>query len=89
MRSYKYCLQRGGCFVGLGVVVGTFFWFLLGVFNPNIVNKAGADWMWSGGRDDLIRNLYFKPDGAFRRYGKAGLLATLFLGSAGIYFLFG
>ena len=75
--------------MGLGVVVGTFFSFLLGVFNQHIVNKAGPDWMWSGGRDDLVRSLYFKPNGAFRRYGKAGLLATLSLGSAALFALFG
>jgi len=75
--------------VGLGVVVGSFCSFLLGVFNPKIVNKAGPDWMWSGGRDDLVRSLYFKPNGAFRRYGKAGLLATLSLGSAALFALFG
>lgn len=73
--------------MALGVVVGTFFSFLLGIFNPQLANKAGPDWMWTGGRDDLIRNLYFKPDGRFRRYGRIALLATLSLGSAAIYWL--
>ena len=32
-----------------------------GIFNPYVVNKAGPDWMWGGGRDDVMRNLYFRP----------------------------
>jgi hypothetical protein len=66
--------------VALGVIVGTFCSFLLGIFNPYLVNKAGPDWLWGGGRDDLIRNLYFRPNGSFRRYGRAALVATLCLG---------
>ena len=66
----------------LGALVGTFFSFVLGLFNPGVINKAGPDWLWVGGRDDVIRNLYFRPDGTFRRYGRLALLATLFGGSA-------
>jgi hypothetical protein len=73
--------------VAFGVVVGTFFSFLLGIFNPYVVNKAGPDWMWTGGREDLIRNLYFKPNGTFRRYGRIALVATLSLGSVAAYSL--
>jgi hypothetical protein len=75
--------------VALGVVVGTFFSFLLGIFNPYVVNKAGPDWMWTGGRDDLIRNLYFKPNGTFRRYGRLALVATVCFGTIALYALFG
>ena len=75
--------------MAVGVVVGTFFSFLLGIFNPYVVNKAGPDWMWTGGRDDLIRNLYFKPNGSFRRYGRIALVATVCLGSLALYALFG
>src|SRR5258708_26570039 len=56
--------------------------FLIGILDPRIVNKAGPDWMWMGGRDDVIRNLYFKPNGSFRRYGRAALLVTFVAGSA-------
>ena len=73
--------------MALGVVVGTFVSFLLGIFNPSVTNKAGPDWMWTGGRQDVIRNLYFKPNGSFRRYGRLGLIATLFLGSIAVYWL--
>ena len=65
-----------------GVMVGTFFAFLLGIFNPAVVNKAGPDWLWMGGRDDVIRNLYFKPNGSFKRYGRAALFLTLIAGTA-------
>jgi hypothetical protein len=75
--------------VAVGVVVGTFFSFLLGIFNPYVVNKAGPDWMWTGGRDDFIRNLYFKPNGTFRRYGRVALVATVCLGALALYRLFG
>jgi len=70
-----------------GVMVGTFFAFLLGIFNPAVVNKAGPDWMWAGGRDDLMRNLYFRPNGAFRRYGFVALTFTLVAGSSAILWL--
>ena len=71
----------------LGMVVGTFFSFLMGIFDPRVVNKAGPDWMWSGGRDDIVRNLYFRPNGSFRRYGRLALVATLLAGSASLYWM--
>lgn len=70
-----------------GVVVGTFFSFLLGIFNPVVVNKAGPDWLWAGGREDLVRNLYFRRDGKFRRYGRPALVLTLALGCAALYWI--
>jgi len=77
----------GRLLVALGVIVATFVSFVLGIFNPYVINKAGPDWLWTGGRDDAIRNLYFKPNGTFRRYGRAALLATLFLGPTALYWL--
>jgi len=71
----------------LGVFVGTFSSFVLGLFNPYVVNKAGPDWLWSGGRDDVIRNLYFRPNGTFRRYGRMAMVLTLAAGSAALYWL--
>ena len=71
----------------VGAFVGTFFSFLLGVFNPYVVNKAGPDWLWGGGRDDIIRNLYFKPNGTFRRFGRVALLGTVFAGTGALYWL--
>jgi hypothetical protein len=70
-----------------GAFVGTFCAFLLGIFNPEVVNKAGPDWLWMGGRDDTLRGLYFRPNGSFRRYGRAALLVTLFAGSAALYWI--
>ena len=70
--------------MALGVIVGTFFSFLLGIFNPYVVNKAGPDWLWAGGRNDVVRNLYFRPNGSFRRFGRLALLATLFAGCASL-----
>lgn len=71
----------------LGAFVGTFFSFVLGLFNPYVANKAGPDWLWGGGRDDVIRNLYFRPNGAFRRYGRAALMLTLIGGSVALYWM--
>jgi hypothetical protein len=71
----------------VGTLVGTFFAFLLGTFNPQLVNKAGPDWLWMGGREDVIRNLYFRPNGSFRRYGRLALLATVIAGSAACYWM--
>ena len=73
--------------MALGMVVGTFCSFLLGLFNPYVLNKAGPDWMWTGGRDDVLRNLYFKPNGSFRRYGRVALVATLSVGAIALYWL--
>ena len=33
-----------------GMMVGTFFSFLLGIFHPGVANKAGPDWLWMLGR---------------------------------------
>ena len=73
--------------MALGMIVGTFFSFLMGIFNPMVVNKAGPDWLWGGGRDDLIRNLYFRPNGSFRRYGRVALIVTIFAGTLALYWL--
>jgi hypothetical protein len=70
-----------------GMMVGTFFSFLLGIFNPMIANKAGPDWLWMGGRGDVLRNLYFRPNGSFRRYGRPALVLTFILGSASFYWI--
>jgi hypothetical protein len=66
-----------------------FFSFVLGMFNPAVADKAGPNWLWMGGRDDVIRSLYFRPDGSFRRYGRLALAVTLFTGSAAAYWLLG
>ena len=71
----------------LGVFVGTFLSFLMGLFNPYVANKAGPHWLWVGGRDDVIRNLYFRPNGTFRRYGRVALMLTLAGGSVALYWM--
>ena len=70
-----------------GMVVGTFSSFVMGMFNPYVVNKAGPDWLWAGGRDDILRNLYFRYDGSFRRYGRLAMVATLAGGSASLFWM--
>ena len=72
-----------------GMLVGTFFSFLMGIFNPLIANKAGPDWLWMGGRDDALRSLYFKPNGAFRRYGFLALMLTLVAATLALFWLGG
>jgi hypothetical protein len=67
--------------------LGTLASFLIAIFDPRVVNKAGPDWLWVGGRDDVIRSLYFKPNGAFRRYGFVALMLTLAAGSAALFWL--
>lgn len=84
--NYNRPLQKGGSKV-FGMLVGTFCSFVMGIFNPYVVNKAGPDWMWGGGRNDLVRNLYFRHDGTFRRYGRLALIATLFGGSAAVFWM--
>ena len=69
--------------------LGALVTFLIGIFDPRVVNKAGPDWLWMGGRDDVIRSLYFKPNGAFRRYGFVALMLTLAAGSAALLWLGG
>ena len=67
-----------------GTLVGTFCAFLFNLVNPAVVNKAGPDWLWAGGRSDFVRNLYFRPNGAFRRFGLIGLIVTFAAGSAAL-----
>ena len=68
-------------------LVGTFVSFILRIADPRVHNKAGPDWLWLGGRDDVIRNLYFRPNGSFRRYGRPALALTFILGSAALYWI--
>ena len=63
-----------------GMVVGSCVSFFLGLLRP----AAGPDWMWAGGREDVIRSLYFRPNGSFRRHGRAALFLTLVAGSAAL-----
>ena len=63
-------------------MLGALASFVIGIVDPRIINKAGPDWLWMGGRDDVIRNLYFKPNGSFKRYGRAALFVTLVAGTA-------
>ena len=67
--------------------VGAFASFLMALIDPRVANKAGPDWLWMGGRDDVVRNLYFRPNGTYRRYGRIGLLATFALGAAAIFWV--
>jgi hypothetical protein len=67
--------------------VGALASFLMLLLDPRVANKAGPDWFWMGGRDDIVRNLYFKPDGSFRRYGFVGLVGTLAFGSAALFWI--
>jgi hypothetical protein len=68
-------------------LVGTFVSFVLGMLNPKILNKAGPDWLWMGGREDVVRNLFFRPNGSFRRYGLPALVLTFIVGSAALYWI--
>jgi len=63
--------------------------FLLGIVDPRVVNKAGPDWLWMGGRDDVVRNLFFQPNGKFKRYGLLALMLTFAVGAAALYWLIG
>jgi hypothetical protein len=67
--------------------VGALASFLMVLVDPRVANKAGPDWLWMGGRDDVVRNLYFKPNGAFRRYGRVALVATFALGAAALVWI--
>jgi hypothetical protein len=68
-------------------LVGTLVSFIVGIADPRTANKAGPDWLWMGGRDDIIRNLYFRPNGSFRSFGLTGLLLTMMAGSAAVYWI--
>jgi hypothetical protein len=37
-----------------------------------------------GGREDVVRNLFFRPNGSFRRYGLPALVLTFIVGSAAL-----
>jgi uncharacterized membrane protein YdcZ (DUF606 family) len=67
--------------------VGTVVSFIVGIANPRTANKAGPDWLWMGGRDDVVRNLFFQPNGSFRRYGLQALVLMLIVGSAAVYWI--
>jgi hypothetical protein len=60
---------------------------LVALIDPRVTNKAGPDWLWMGGRDDVVRNLFFKPNGAFRRFGFPALLLTFGAGGASLFWV--
>jgi hypothetical protein len=68
-------------------MIGILASFCAGLFDSRIVNKAGPDWFWMGGRDDVIRSLYFRPNGSFRRYGLPALVLTLAAGSMALFWV--
>jgi len=68
-------------------MVGMIVSFFAALLDPRVPNKAGPDWFWMGGRGDVIRNLYFRPNGTFRRYGLPALVFTLAAGSMSFYWL--
>ena len=68
-------------------IVGVMAAFVLRMVDPRVVNKAGPDWLWTGGRDDVVGNLYFRPNGSFRRFGLPALVATLAFGSAAVFWI--
>ena len=40
---------------------------------------AGPDWFWRLSRHDPVRNVLFRQDGSWRRYGKVGLAIAIAL----------
>jgi hypothetical protein len=60
---------------------------LVALIDPRVTNKAGPDWLWMGGRDDVVRNLFFKPNGAFKRFGFVALLGTFGSGGAALIWM--
>ena len=68
-------------------MVGAVASLFVALIDPRVTNKAGPDWLWMGGRDDVVRNLFFKPNGAFRRYGFIGLLATFASGGGALFWI--
>jgi hypothetical protein len=49
---------------------------------------AGPDWLWQGGRGDLVRTVLFREDGSWRRYAKLGVL-LFWLAIAGVAYVIG
>ena len=59
--------------------IGTVLFFVViaagvGLMAFFFTRGAGPDWMWRGGRNDPVRNMLFRADGSWRRYGKLGVL---------------
>ena len=67
--------------------LGAFASFLVALIDPRVVNKAGPDWLWMGGRDDVVRNIFFKANGSFRRYGFPALVLTFGAGAASLLWI--
>ena len=60
---------------------------LVGILHPAIKRKAGPTWIWQWGQYDPIRNIFFKADGSFRKYGRLFLSAILVAVLLGILYL--
>jgi hypothetical protein len=68
-------------------MLGALASLLVALMDPRVINKAGPDWLWMGGRDDVVRNLFFKPNGAFRRFGFPLLLLTFAAGGGSLFWI--
>ena len=44
-----------------------------------LTKGAGADWRWKLGRKDPVRNMLFREDGSWRRYGRLGIVLAIIL----------
>jgi hypothetical protein len=56
------------------LLIGLGFLFI----NPG-ENNAGPDWLWRGGKKDLMRVILMGDDGKFRKFTKYGSLLYLLL----------
>ena len=63
-----------GTILGIVVLVAT-----VALVATLFTKGAGPDWMWKLGRNDPIRNMLFRHDGSWRRYGKLGVLLAIIL----------
>jgi len=61
------------------VIAAAWMMIIVRAYDPAIKNKAGPNWMWRLGRYDPVRNIFYRQDGSFRKFGRIAIALILAL----------
>jgi hypothetical protein len=63
----------------IGTILGVVILAAVATLAALFTKGAGPDWSWKLGRKDPIRNMLFREDGSWRRYGRLGIVLAITL----------
>jgi len=63
----------------IGTILGFAIAAVVAMVAALFTKGAGPDRRWKGGRKDPVRNMFFREDGSWRRYGRLGIVLVFIL----------